>query len=75
MFSIVKCLVLLICTLVILRSVLCVVMVKGMHVVVNVILSLMSVISSSPTLCNISARTVMKLCTVGVFALRVSLVS
>ena len=36
-------------------------MVEGMSVVVNVMLSLMSVISTPPTLCNISACTVVKL--------------
>ena len=54
--------------------VLCVLMVEGMSVVVNV-MSLMSVMSPPPALCNLSARTVVKLCTLGVFALRVSLVS
>ena len=43
-------------------------MVEGMSVVVNVI-------SPPPALCNLSARTVGKLCTLGVFALGVSLVS
>ena len=42
---------------------LCVLMVEGMSVVVNVMLSLMSVISPPPALCNISARTLVKLCT------------
>ena len=41
----------------------CVLMVEGMSVVVNVMLSLMSVMSSPPALCNISVRTVVKLCT------------
>ena len=50
-------------------------MVEGMSVVVNVMLSLMSVISPPPALYNISVRTVVKLCTLGVFALGVSLVS
>ena len=45
-----------------------------MSVVVYVMLSLMSVMSSPPALCNLSARTVVKLCTLGVFALGVSLV-
>ena len=49
--------------------------VEGMSVVVNVMLFLMSVMSSPPTLCNLSARTVVKLCTLGVFALGVSLIS
>ena len=51
MFAIVICLVLLMCTL---CSVLCVIMVKCMSVVVNVILSLMSVMRSLPVLCNLS---------------------
>ena len=42
-------------------------MVKGIYVVVNVTLSLMSVMSPPPALCNMSARTVVKLCTLGVF--------
>ena len=67
--------VLLMCTLTILCSVLCVLMVEGMSVVVNVMLSLMSIMSPPPALCNLSARTVVKLCTLGVFALGVSLVS
>ena len=50
-------------------------MVEGMYVVVNVVLSLMSVISPPHVLCNLSARTVVKLCTLGVFALGVNLVS
>ena len=56
-------------------SVLCVLMVEGMSVVVNVMLSLMSVINPPPALCNLLAHTVVKLCTLGVFALGVSLVS
>ena len=55
-----------------LKSCVVVLMVEGMSVVVNVMLSLMSVISPPPALCNISARTVVKLCTLG---LGVSLVS
>ena len=43
MFAIVMCLVLLICTLFHLKLMLCVLMVKGMSVVVNVMLYLMSV--------------------------------
>ena len=54
---------------------LCVLIVEGMSVVENVMLSLMSVISPHPTLCNLSARSVVKLCTLGVLALGVSLVS
>ena len=75
MFAIVICLVLLICTLIIRSSVLCVLMVESMSVVVNVMLSLMSVMSPPPDLCNLSARTVVKLCTLVVFALGESLVS
>ena len=52
-----------------------VLMVEGMSVVVNVMLSLMSVMSPLPTMCNLSVLTVLKLCTFGVFALGVSLVS
>ena len=50
-------------------------MVEGMFVVVNAMLSLMSVMSPPPALCNLSARTVVKLCTLGVFVLGVSVVS
>ena len=50
MFAIVMCLVLLMCILTILSSVLCVLMIDGMSVVVNVMLSLMSVKSPSPAL-------------------------
>ena len=50
-------------------------MVEGMSVVVNVILSVIIVMSPPPALCNLSIRTVVKLCTLGVFALEVSLVS
>ena len=53
----------------------CVLMVEGMSVMVNVMLSLMSVMSPPPALCNLSLRTVVKLCTLGVLALGVSLVS
>ena len=42
-------------------------MVEGMSVVVNVMLSLISVMSSPPALYNLSVRTVVKLCTLGVF--------
>ena len=41
-------------------------MVEGMSVVVNVMLSLISVMSPPPALCNLSVRTVVKLCTWGV---------
>ena len=44
-------------------------MVEGMSVVVNVTLSLMSVVNPPPVLGNLSVRTVVKLCTIGVFAL------
>ena len=75
MFAIVICFVLLTYTLSIGSSVLCVFMVKGMSVVVNVMLSIMSVMIPPPALCNLSARSVVKLCTLGVFALGMSLVS
>ena len=45
----------------------CVLMVEGMSVVVTVLLSLMSVMSIPPALCNLSVRTVVQLCTVDVF--------
>ena len=51
-----------------------VLMVEGMSVVVNVMLSLMNVMSPYPALCNLLVRTVVKLCNSGVFALEVSLV-
>ena len=54
---------------------LCVLMVEGMSVVVNVMLSLMSGMSPPTNLCNLSVRTVVKLCSLCVFALGVSLVS
>ena len=63
MFAIVICLVLLMC------SVLCVLIVEGMYVVVNVMLSLISVMSPPPALCNISVHTAVKLCIFGVLAL------
>ena len=47
----------------------------GMSVVVNVMLSLMNVMSPPPALCNLSVRTDVKLCIFGVLALGVSLVS
>ena len=56
-------------------SMLCVLIVEGMSVVVNVMLSLMSVMSPPPALCNLSVRTDVKLCIFGVLALGVSLVS
>ena len=51
---------------------LCVLIVEGMSVVVNVMLSLMSVMSPPPALCNLSVRTDVKLCIFGVLALGVS---
>ena len=41
----------------------CVFMVEGMSVVVNIMLSLMSVMSLPPAMCNLSLHTVVKLCT------------
>ena len=52
---------------------LCVLIVEGMSVVVNV-MSLMSVMSPPPALCNLSVRTDVKLCIFGVLALGVSFV-
>ena len=75
MFAIVICLVLLVCTLTIWSNVLCVLIVEGMSVVVNVMLSLMSVMSPPPALYNLSVRTAVKLCILGVLVLGVSLVS
>ena len=49
---------------------LCVLIVEGMSVVVNVMLSLMSVMSPPPSLCNLSVRTAVKLCILGVFGFR-----
>ena len=57
---------------------LCVFMVEGTFVRVNVMLSLMSVISPPPPppdLCGLSARTVVYVGTLGVFDLEVSLAS
>ena len=55
---------------------LCVLIVdEGMSVVVNVMLSLMSVMSPPPALCNLSVRPSVTLCIFGVLALGVSLVS
>ena len=50
-------------------------MAERMSVVVNVMLSLMSVMSPPPALCNLLSRMVVHLCTLGIFALGVSLVS
>ena len=44
---------------------LCVLIVEVMYVVVNVILSLVSVMSPPPALCNLSVRTAVKLCSFG----------
>ena len=75
MFAIVICLLLLMCTLTIGSSVLCVLVVEGMSVVVDVMLSLIYVMSPPPALCNLSVSTVVKLCTVSVLTSGVSLVS
>ena len=48
---------------------LCVLIVEGMSVVVNVMLSLMSVMSPPPALCNLSVPTDVKLGIFGVLAL------
>ena len=53
---------------------LCVLIVEGMYVV-NVMLFLISVMSPLPVMCNISLRTVVKLCPLGVLTFGVSLVS
>ena len=50
-------------------------MVDGMSVVVNVMLARISVMSPPPVLCNLSVCTVVKFCTLGVFALGVRSVS
>ena len=49
---------------------LCVLIVEGISVVVNVMLSLMSVMSPPPALCNLSVRTAVKLCILGCFGFR-----
>ena len=54
---------------------LCVLIVEGMSFVVNVMLSLVSVMSPPPALCNLSVRNAVKLSSLGVLALGVSLVS
>ena len=54
---------------------LCVLIVEGMSAAVNVMLSPMSVMSPPHALCNLSVRTAVKLCILGVLALGVSLVS
>ena len=53
----------------------CVLMVNGIYVLVNVMLSLMSVMSPPPALCNLSVHMVVKLCTLGIFALGMKLIS
>ena len=75
MFAIVMCLVLLICTLTICSSMLGVFMVEDMSRVVNVTVFLMTVMNPPPVLCNPTVHTVVKLGTLGVFALGVRLVS
>ena len=75
MFAIVMCIILLMCTLTICGSMLCVLMVEGMSVVVNVMLFMMIVMSPPPALCDLSVRTVVKLCTFQMFDLGVSWVS
>ena len=47
---------------------LCVLIVEGMSVIVNVMLSLMSLMSPPPALCNLSVRTAVKLCEVSYFS-------
>ena len=47
----------------------------GMPVVMYVMLSRLGKMSPPPALCNLMARTVVKLCTLGMFALGVSFVS
>ena len=74
-FVMVKCLVLLMCTFIICSSVFCVLIVEGMLVVVNAMLSLMRVMSPPPDLCVLSVRTTVYLGIFGVFALGVSFVS
>ena len=54
---------------------LCVLIVACMSVVVNVMVSLMSVISPPPALCNISVHTAVKLCVLGGLTLGMCLVS
>ena len=47
---------------------------RDMSVVVNVMLSLMSVMRPPPALCNLSVRTAVKLCILGDLALGMSLI-
>ena len=49
--------------------------IEGMSVVMDVMLSLMNVMSPPHALCNLLVRIVVKLCTLGVLTLGVSLVS
>ena len=49
---------------------LCVLIVEGMYVVVNVMLSQMSVMNPPPAVCNLSVRTAVKLCIFGCFGFR-----
>ena len=44
---------------------LCVLIVEGMSVVINVMLPIMSVMNPPPGLCNLSVRTVVKICILG----------
>ena len=48
----------------------CVLIVEGVSVVVNVMLSLMYVMGPPPALCHLSVCTVIKLCTLGCFDFR-----
>ena len=50
-------------------------MVEGMPVAVNVMLSITSVMSTPYAMSYLSVRIIVKLCTLGVFALGLSLVS
>ena len=54
---------------------LCVLIVEGKSVVVNVMLSQMSIMNPAPALCNISVCTAVKLCVFGVLVIGVSMVS
>ena len=58
MFATVMCLVLPMCILISCSSVLCVLMALGMFMFVNVMLSLISVMSPPPCLCTLSVRMV-----------------
>ena len=50
-------------------------MVESMSVVVNVMLSLMSVMSPHPALCNLSARTVVKFMYFGCVCFRIGFIN